>query len=1135
MNNILDFNFSTNSIHSIGNVIADSDVLAIKKLSNELKSVLVVVTSEINQLNRLARLLPYFCDCAVNVFPDWGILPYDRFSPSPNIVATRLNTLFKLQNSSPSILLVNGSTLLSKVCPIKFLQQQVFSLRIKEKLSLENLKLQLTNAGYILVNQVLACGEFAFRGSIIDIFPLASNKPFRIDLFDDEIDSIRIFDPETQRSQQLVDEIKIFPVHEFLTNQEGIDCFRQNFRERFNSISRELGHIYQQVSRGIFSAGIEFYQPLFFREMATIFDYLPRDSQFITYQGINEANQAFWSQINQRYENLKIDPLRPLLAPNELYLTSEFLNQQIKQFRAIKFRKEEIPEKTNQKNLEVLTLPNLKIEHHLANPSQKLEKFIQEFQGKIIFSTETRGRALRLAEILNKPNLEIVEKVQEISKSESILICPLEKGFILQGKQPCAFISENDLLGAVQQSRKSNKTNLISENIIRNLVELQKDQLVVHLDHGIGRYLGLEVLDNKGIVAEFLVLQYANSKLYVPVNSLNLISRYVGGSEETQLSKLGADSWKNAKEKANQKIFDIASGLLDLQALRVKQEGFAFQIDEKALAQFASGFAFSETADQQLAIEAVLNDMKEPKAMDRLICGDVGFGKTEVAMRASFVAVNNGKQVAMLVPTTLLAEQHFENFSERFALTGVNVAVLSSFKTSKQHKEILEKLASGAIDIVIGTHSLLHNSIKFANLGLVIVDEEHRFGVMQKEQIKKFRVTVDLLTLTATPIPRTLNFALHGLRDLSIIASAPANRLTIQTMVTEYDLAVIKEALIRELNRGGQVYYVHNDITTIEAVVLKLQELVPFARITFGHGQMPKRELERVMHDFYQRRFDVLVCSTIIETGLDVPNANTIIIERADKFGLAQLHQLRGRVGRSNIQAYAYLLTPEKRFLTADAKNRLEAISSIDNLGAGFLLATHDLEIRGAGEILGKEQSGQIASLGFVLYMEMLEKSIKALKQGKTPTLYEIEANQLDIELNISALLPNDFISDVNTRLAFYKKIATAGLDELLEIKAELVDRFGILPKETLNLLELARLRILAQDLQLKKININQKGGFVEFLETAKPDVDKLLKLIMTEPQTYKFNGNYKFAFEKDLQESNKRIEFLENLITHLK
>ena len=888
-------------------------------------------------------------------------------------------------------------------------------------------------------------------------------------------------------------------------------------------------------------SGIEYWQPLFFAEMATLFDYLPQQTLFIDMEGNQEQGERFYRDAAQRYEQRKADPMRPLLAPQKLWLNVDEVNRKLKSYPRISLKTEKVRTSVRQKNLPVTALPEVTIQSQQKEPLGQLRQFIEQFKGHILFSVETEGRRETLLDLLSPLKLK-PKQIKSLDQAEqekfSLWVSSLEQGFIIEQTPSLAIIGEANLLGErVQQRSRDKRKSVNPDTLVRNLVELKIGQPVVHLDHGVGRYGGLVTLDTGGIKAEYLLLNYANeSKLYVPVTSLHLISRYVGGSDETApLHKLGNEAWAKSRQKAAEKIRDVAAELLDVYAQRAAKKGFAFKYDREEFQQFAATFPFEETHDQEMAINAVLSDMCQPKAMDRLVCGDVGFGKTEVAMRAAFLAVMNHKQVAVLVPTTLLAQQHYENFKDRFANLPVNVEVLSRFKTTKEQKQILQNLSEGKVDILIGTHKLIQSDVKFSDLGLLIIDEEHRFGVGQKEKIKQLRANIDILTLTATPIPRTLNMAMNGIRDLSIISTPPARRLSIKTFVRQKDDLVIREAILREILRGGQVYYLHNDVASIENTAEQLAALVPEARIVVGHGQMRERELERVMTDFYHQRYNVLVCSTIIETGIDVPTANTIIIERADHFGLAQLHQLRGRVGRSHHQAYAYLLTPPPKMMTKDAERRLDALENLDNLGAGFILATHDLEIRGAGELLGNEQSGQIESIGFSLYMELLDAAVKALKEGREPSLDELTQQHADIELRIPALLPEDYLGDVNMRLSFYKRIAAAdSKQELDELKVELIDRFGLLPEAAKNLLQIAELRLQVAPLKVLRIDAGTQGGFIEFAPSAKVDPEKFIRLIQKEPIVYRFDGPLKFKFIKDLTESNVRLAFVVELVKTL-
>ncbi len=1127
----------------IGNILPSSENILLAQMAKDHQGLVVVVTPDTSQAIQLQTVLSTLTTDPVIFFPDWEILPYDLFSPHQDIISQRLSALSFLTRAKRGIFIVPMSTLMQKVLPPEYLQQNVFLVKKGDELNLTQLRENLIKSGYRAVEQVLSHGEFAVRGALLDLFPMGSNAPFRLDFFDDEVDSIRTFDVDSQRSLQEIDEIRLLPAHEFPINDSGIEAFRRRFRETFGEIRHDPEHIYQQISKGTLPAGIEYWQPLFFDEMATLFDYLAPNTLMVTWQENHAKGERFWADANERFENRRVDPMRPLLPPERLWLSVENVNLALKNFARISLQREKFARNsTHQHNLPIAPLPDLALQAQHKQPLVNLDSFLSDFKGKTLFIAESAGRRETLLELLSplKLNLAWQENIAEPTDERAICISPLAHGFIME-KSPnipaWAIICETELFGEKVQARQTRTKSVNPDLLIRNLAELKIGQPVVHLEQGIGRYQGLTFIENAGILAEFLVLEYANdAKLYVPVANLHLITRYVGGADEqAPLHKLGSDAWAKSRAKAVEKIRDVAAQLLDVYAQREIKAGFQFAYDREAFSQFSASFPFEETEDQQRAINAVISDMTQPKAMDRLVCGDVGFGKTEVAIRAAFLAVMNGKQVAMLVPTTLLAKQHYETLLDRFAEQGVNVAMLSRFNSSKADKKILADLADGKVDILVGTHKLLQEDVKFKDLGLLIIDEEHRFGVRQKEKIKQLRANVDILTLTATPIPRTLNMAMNGIRDLSIISTPPARRLTVKTFVRQMDDLLVREAILREIMRGGQVYYLHNDVASIENCAEHLAKLVPEARIAIGHGQMRKRELERVMTDFHHQRFNLLVCSTIIETGIDIPTANTIIIERADKFGLAQLHQLRGRVGRSHHQAYAYLLTPPPKLLSKDARKRLEALESLDTLGAGFLLATQDLEIRGAGELLGDDQSGQIESIGFSLYMDLLENAVTALRAGKEPTLSELTSSQAEIELHLPALIPDDYLGDVNMRLSFYKRIASAtdqaSLDEL---RVELVDRFGLLPNPTKNLFNITTLRFNADKLGIKRIQAHKQGGTLEFSPDTKVDPSKLIALISEDPSVYQFASPTKFRFQTDLDDPTERIAFIENLLKTL-
>ncbi|PAU38418.1 transcription-repair coupling factor [Vibrio coralliilyticus] len=1122
----------------VGNLQGASLALAIAELANQHSSHTLLAVADPQTALKLLQEIEQFTQQEVSLFPDWETLPYDNFSPHQEIISDRIARLYQLPTQNSGITIVPINTLLQRQSPRDFLMQHTLMVKVGDLYSLEKLRIQLEKSGYRHVDQVFGPGEYASRGSILDLFPMGASDPFRIDFFDDEIDTIRTFDPENQRSIDDVKEIRLLPAHEFPTSESAIEDFRIRWRQRFEA-RREPESVYMQVSKGTWPAGIEYWQPLFFEHTETLFDYIADDSQLITVGDLEAAIDHFLSDVDYRYDQRKVDPLRPLLPPEELWLKKDELFSRFKTLPQIQLSADAVVEKQGRTNPTIQPLPELAVQHQNKEPMSALRQFSENFTGKIVFSVESEGRREALLELLQRIKLRPVEHESFSAATESndkftLVLGASEHGFLF-GDNQVALICESDLLGdrVIQRRRKDRKTTN-SDAVIRNLAELKPGQPVVHIDHGIGRYIGLQTLEAGGMTTEYVTLEYQNdAKLYVPVAALNLISRYSGGAEESApLHKLGGEAWAKARRRAAEKVRDVAAELLDVYAKRELKPGYKFALDRDQYATFKAGFPFEETDDQSMAINAVMSDMCQAKAMDRLVCGDVGFGKTEVAMRAAFLATDNGKQVAVLVPTTLLAQQHFENFRDRFANLPIRVEVLSRFKTAKEQKQVLQNIEDGKVDLVVGTHKLLSNDIKFKDLGLLIVDEEHRFGVRQKEKMKAMRADVDILTLTATPIPRTLNMAMSGMRDLSIIATPPARRLAIKTFVRQRDDAVVREAVLREIMRGGQIYFLHNQVETIEKVAADLEKLIPEARITVAHGQMRERELERIMNDFYHQRFNLLVCTTIIETGIDVPTANTIIMDRADNLGLAQLHQLRGRVGRSHHQAYAYLLTPHPKAMTKDAIKRLDAIASLEDLGAGFTLATHDLEIRGAGELLGDEQSGQIQSVGFTLYMEMLEQAVEALKEGKEPSLDELLREQTEVEMRLPALLPDDYIPDINTRLSMYKQIASVSdKAELDDLKIELIDRFGLLPDATKNLLSVSEMKLEAGSLKVKKIEAHDKGGFIEFYPDADINPMYLVKLLQSQPQKFAMEGPTKFKFTVPLVDRRKRIQFVGDML----
>ncbi|MGK2696637.1 transcription-repair coupling factor [Serratia surfactantfaciens] len=1097
----------------------------------------MLIAPDMQNALRLRDEIQQFTDQMVTTLSDWETLPYDSFSPHQEIISDRLSSLYHLPTMAHGVIILPVNTLMQRVCPHEFLHGHALVMKKGQRLSRDKLRAQLEQAGYRSVDQVMEHGEFATRGALLDLYPMGSDEPYRIDFFDDEIDSLRIFDVDTQRTLSEVEAINLLPAHEFPTDKNAIELFRSQWREQFE-VRRDAEHIYQQVSKSAWPAGIEYWQPLFFSQpLPSLFSYLPANTLIVNTGDLESAAERFWQDINQRYESRRVDPMRPLLAPDTLWLRVDALFGELKAWPRIALKTDELPAKAGNTNLDYHALPDLAVQAQHKSPLDNLRRFIEGFDGSVIFSVESEGRRETLQDLLGRIKLAPA-LIQRLDQAETagryMMVGAAEHGF-LDGLRQRALICESDLLGErVSRRRQDNRRTINTDTLIRNLAELHPGQPVVHLEHGVGRYVGLTTLEAGGIKAEYLILSYAGEdKLYVPVSSLHLISRYAGGADENApLHKLGGDAWTRARQKAAERVRDVAAELLDIYAQRAAKAGFAFKHNREQYQLFCQTFPFETTPDQEQAINAVLSDMCQPLAMDRLVCGDVGFGKTEVAMRAAFLAVENGKQVAVLVPTTLLAQQHFDNFRDRFATWPIRIEMMSRFRSAKEQQQVLDDAAEGKVDIIIGTHKLLQSDLRWKDLGLLIVDEEHRFGVRHKERIKAMRADVDILTLTATPIPRTLNMAMSGMRDLSIIATPPARRLAVKTFVREYDSLVVREAILREVLRGGQVYYLYNDVENIEKAAQRLAELVPEARIAIGHGQMRERDLERVMNDFHHQRFNVLVCTTIIETGIDIPSANTIIIERADRFGLAQLHQLRGRVGRSHHQAYAYLLTPNPKAMGTDAHKRLEAIASLEDLGAGFALATHDLEIRGAGELLGEDQSGQMTTVGFSLYMELLESAVDALKNGREPSLEDLTSNQTEVELRMPALLPEDFIPDVNTRLSLYKRIASAKNEgELDELKVELIDRFGQLPDAARNLLQCAALRLHAQKLGIKRIESNERGGFIEFGDNNRVDPGYLIGLLQGNPQVYRLDGPSKLKFTLDLADRQKRLTFTEELL----
>ncbi len=1118
-----------------------ADALAIATAIANENRLFVVLTPDSQTAARLEHELDFFLQNEYPIlhFPDWEVLPYDVFSPLPEIVSGRLKALAQLPEVTKGALVLSVATLMHRLAPREHILAHSFSIAVGSTFNLDLHRLKLEAVGYQCVSQVVQHAEFAVRGAIIDLFPMGSEYPFRIELFDETVESIRTFDPETQLSIAKVEAIQLFPAREFPFTDEAIHHFRQAFRDAFPEDYQE-NSLYKDVSKGITPNGIEAYLPLFVDKMETLFDYLPATTAFILPDSLEHSVQQFSDEVDERFQQRKYDVERPLLAPELLYLqTDEFITH-IEHFRRIYLAKQSDETSWNGASIE---LPVVRIDGRLSEPAGRLKAFIANSASRVLFVAETAGHREALIDSLRgyKIRVKPVAHWQDFLQSDDtpcIAVAGLDQSLYLQSVG-LAIITESQLTGDKVQQRRRRKQSAAYEleKMVNNLNELTIGAPVVHQEHGVGRYLGLQVLKFGEIDAEFLTLEYANGdRLYVPVSALEVIGRYTGVNPDTApLHKLGGDQWSKAKRKALEKIHDVAVELLDIHAKRALNKGYAFEYDEREYLGFADAFPFEETPDQQTAIDAILEDMRSEQPMDRVVCGDVGFGKTEVAMRATFVAVQSGKQVAVLVPTTLLAQQHFQNFRDRFADWPFRVEVLSRFITAKQQKIIMAELAEGKVDIIIGTHKLLSKEIKYNALGLVIIDEEHRFGVRQKEHFKAIRQEVDLLTLTATPIPRTLSMAMAGLRDVSIIATPPPNRHAIRTFISEWIDSLIKEACQRELKRGGQMYFLHNDVQSMDKMARELERLVPEARVEIAHGQMAERELERIMLDFYHQRFNVLLSTTIIESGIDIPTANTIIINRADKLGLAQLHQLRGRVGRSHHRAYAYLITPPKALISNDGLKRLEAVETSGELGAGFLLSTHDMEIRGAGELLGDGQSGQIQEIGFTLYTELLDRAVKALKSGKQPELDAPMQMGTEVDLQAAALIPDDYLPDIHARLVLYKRIASAGSqDELRQLQIEMIDRFGLLPEQVKVLFLVAGLKLQADKIGIKKIDAQSEGGRLIFNTEPKLNMQALLTLIQTQAAVYKFEGGNRLRFSQKFSSTDEKVQFISQLLEQL-
>ena len=1126
----------------IGQLQGSAAALLFKEISKQHQQLFILVARNSQHLAQLESELEFY-GLKPTIFPDWEILPYDRLSPHQDIVSERLAILSNMPQQG--VLLVSASTLAQRVAPTSWVLGEHFDIQVGQKFDIEKQKLRLIQAGYHLDDTVYDHGEFAVRGSIMDIFASGQNSPIRIDLFDDEIESLKFFDPETQRTTQNLEKFSVLPAKEFPL-KEARSLFRDRYAESFPTANPKKNPIYQDVLEGIASPGIEFYLPLFFDKslmqgQSTLMAYLPQNGIVITDNGLDDGISSFWKEVLRRYEDRRHNVDHPILPPEELFLSPNVVLEQLNKFARVIASTEAVEERAGAINLDTEAPPRLAVDPKQEKPFAAVKQYLDAVNHPVLLVAESAGRRETLKDALRPflgdiPSVESFADFQQSLQAIAITSAPLDRGLVVRGQ--LSVISENQLYEhRVVQRRRKRQQEVSEEFLIKSLTELSIGAPVVHIDYGVGRYAGLVTLSIDDQEHEFLQLDYADAaKVYVPVTNLHLISRYSGGDPDlAPLHKLGTDAWNKAKRKALEQIHDVAAELLHIQARRQSKPGISFELDQSLYMQFASGFAYEETLDQANAIEATLHDMQLAKPMDRLVCGDVGFGKTEVAMRAAFLAVQNNKQVAVLVPTTLLAQQHYESFKDRFADWPIRIEVLSRFGSSKTHLKIIEDLAEGKVDIVVGTHKILQENVQFKNLGLMIVDEEHRFGVRDKERIKAMRADVDMLTLTATPIPRTLNMAFSGMRDLSIIATPPARRLAVKTFVQEHTSESVKEAILRELLRGGQVYFLHNEVETIERAAESIRELVPEARVAVAHGQMRERELEQVMQQFYHKEYNVLVCSTIIETGIDVPNANTILIERADKLGLAQLHQLRGRVGRSHHQAYAYLLVPSIKGLKGDAEKRLDAIQRAATLGAGFMLATEDLEIRGAGELLGEQQSGSMQAIGYSLYMEMLEKATKAIQKGKTPNFDAPLSLTAEINLHMPALIPDDYLGDVHQRLLFYKRISNTDQQEKLDnIRMELIDRFGIPPQPVKQLFAVHQLRLKAEHLGITKIDINTNGGYIEFSQDTPVQAMTIISMMQKHPTFFRMEGGQRLKVMVMLEDFQKRIQFINELLESL-
>ena len=1133
-------NNKAKDLNSIGRAIGPSNALILYEIAISKNNPVIILAENTQHAEQLKDEITFFNkdNCPIDLFPEWETLPYDSFSPHQDIISNRLTILSNQIKSQQRIIILSASALLNRLPPCKYINSHSLSLNVGHELKHQDLANRLVHNGYRKVAQVEDHGEFATRGSLLDIFPMGTTKPIRVEIYDSEIESLRYFNVDSQLSEKLVKSVVILPANEIPLDEDSIRYFRQRYRERFEGAPSQ-SRVYNEISNGIAHGGIEYYLPLFYKKTTNFFDYFNKNITVFAPNNLEEILAIYWEDILSRYKLHSHNIEKPLLEPSEAFIDIDAIKKILKNKAVINYSQVTVNENKNTINLKTKLPPPIKIKVQHKEPSAELKRFLKNYNGKILFTADSAGHRELIYEYLSNLQLSIkrIENWAEFCKLKfnyAVTIAPFQESVLIANAN-IAIITEQQIFGDKPKQRHHKYNNRDPETIIKQLTDLTIGAPVVHIVYGIGRFQGLIKLKYSDYMEEFLHLEYAEGdKLYVPVHALDLISRYTGSSpEHAPLHRLGSDQWSKAKKRAIKKIYDVAAELLDIYARRAAKKGHAFNWPENEYRAFEAGFPYETTADQESAISDVLEDLSSSKPMDRVICGDVGFGKTEVALRAAFAVTLGGKQVALMVPTTLLAQQHVQTFQNRFADWPIKIAVLSRFQSKKEIQASIADIRSGKIDIVIGTHKILQHTKDFYHLGLVVIDEEHRFGVRHKEAIKNLRSDIDILTLTATPIPRTLNMTLGGIRELSLITTPPNYRLAVKTFITEWRDINIREACLREIKRGGQIYFIHNRVEDIENIKQRLEKILPEVSIKIGHGQMPERQLEEVMRDFYQRRFNMLLCTTIVESGLDIPTANTIIINRADRFGLAQLHQLRGRVGRSHHRAYAYLLSPPKNTITADANKRLEAICSLEDLGSGFTLATHDLEIRGAGELLGDVQSGQIQEIGFSLYTDMLARAVKSMKKGDKANLDEPFNSGVDINLRVPCLLPNDYVPDVHLRLILYKRIASANNEELIKIKIELIDRFGLLPDEAIYLLRMNGIKQNCNIIGIQKVNLDNEGGYIQFSDCSKINPEKLIAIISSK-NIYRMRGPQRLSFKTDLISPEERFHFIETLLDGL-